>query len=678
MHDQARNGPLHQGDTFALDRVAWVRMGTLPRLAEHLSRADTIAFDLETTGLDEHATRGGASNGGVAARIVLAALTVVTASDRPGDGSTDPVTYLLPLSHPEGEFQMRWRTVLATVATAMKESPAGLVGHNVKFDARWIYAMTGVDLTDGIVWDSQIAAHLLDENSSTRLEASSASTFGISEWGTEIDLTTPGAAERVPLILLGEYGARDTYWTWRLTMAQRFLLGREIEEWERPQDRVEVRAWRLGDFAEAVAMPTVSSLTMMEQRGFRLDAEWVNAEIFAMEGDREAAASALRARPYAPTEGTPSFAATSKWFLEWADGAVSSGDLEIIETTAKGRPRWTRSVLTKNLHRGSPVAEALLGHRHAVKRLEYLRAWTEVVSAHGTVHASYHAGRVLTGRLSSSAPNMQQITRTLKPAFIPRDGYLVAELDYSQIELRAAAFVARCGPMIAAYQRGDDLHTLMGAAVSGKAYAHVTPEDRQSAKAANFGLLYGQGAEGFRNYAEDNYGVLLTDEEAIAVVETFFDQWTGMAEWQRDSVQQAIDHGFVTSPLGRMRRLPLIHSANTWQASHAERQSMNSPVQSFASDLMQIAMADVQGLIGERVEGISVLATVHDSVIVETPIDGAEPRLLEVMGRMIRPHRHLEPLGCYLDVPLAVEATLGSRWGLDDHGTLTRSAAFDA
>src|SRR3546814_1081388 len=116
--------------------------------------------------------------------------------------------------------------------------------------------------------------------------------------------------------------------------------------------------------------------------------------------------------------------------------------------------------------------------------------------------------------LSSSETTLQQGTKTLRPAFVPDPGHLVVEIDYTQFELRAAAFIARCEPMIEAYQRGDDLHRLMAAQITGKRPEDVTPDERQRAKASNFGLLYMQTPEGFQTYAETGYRVVPTPEQA--------------------------------------------------------------------------------------------------------------------------------------------------------------------
>lgn len=643
--------PYQQGDTFNPRDIAWVLTDAdLERCLEALRDADEITFDLETTGLDEHAKH---------ARVAMASFTLP-----PHSHEGDPVTWVVPLSHPEGPFCGRWRAVLRRLAHVM-ESAGNLSAHNGKFDLRWIFASTDVDLSGHLVWDTQVVAHLLDENESTRLKVVAPRLFGVEAWNDGIDFGTEAAAERTPLFHLGEYAARDTYWTYRTKRVQQADLDTD----EQPSTADEVEAVRLGKFVRWCVMPMTRNLAAVEQRGIALDGGWVRDQIALDEKTRDEAEATLLALN--PMDGAPSFAPTSLWFRAWTEQAVERGQLRVDALTPNGKPQWSRHVLMRQARQGrSPLPGELLIYRQAVKRLEYLNAWLDLQAEDGRIHPRYNVGRVITGRLSSADPNMQQVTKTLKPAFVPTPGYYVAEIDYSQIELRAAAFVSRCVPMIEAYQRGDDLHTLMGAKVANKAPGDVTPEERQKAKAANFGLLYLQSPGGFRTYAETAYGVELTPEEAQETWAAFFEQWPGMYEWQMASIKRARATGQVVSPLGRVRRLPNILDGNPHMVGEAERQAVNSPVQSFASDLMQMAAADVMGQYGKPVPGVRMIGTVHDSLVVEVPADDWQRATARVMQRMLNPHHLLHRLDCDLDVPLGAEAQIGSRWGLSDIGKI--------
>jgi DNA polymerase-1 len=315
------------------------------------------------------------------------------------------------------------------------------------------------------------------------------------------------------------------------------------------------------------------------------------------------------------------------------------------------------------------MATLLLATKQATKRAEYLRSWLGNVSQEGFIHSTYWPGRVVTGRLSSDSPNMQQVTKVLRPAFIASsEDKVLVDLDYSQIELRVAAFVARCWPMIQAYAEGKDLHRMLAAQFGNVPEDDVTPENRQKAKAGNFGLLYGMHALGLRDYAETNYGVSLTYEEAQDMYYAYFSLWDGLSDWHARVVTALHRDGFITSPIGRVRRLPGIHSANGKMVSFAERAGINSPIQGFASDLMQMSAASIQGLLPGTVAvpNTRIVGTVHDSIVAEVPRVGWEEPVALMQERMTGIVKHLDRFGVNFDVPLAADASCGTRWSWDD------------
>lgn len=678
-----------RGDTFDPATVAWVLdMADLPALEQSIAACSEVVIDLETTGLNEHET-GDRPEWPESARVVLASLTLPDAED---PYHPKPPTFVVPLSHPDSPLRGVWREVLRRIAAGIRGSGRPVTNANMKFDARWIRAHTGVDLSGQIAWDTQISSHLLDENSSTKLKERVPDTFGVDRWD-DFDLSTPAAAERVPLFDLGLYAARDTYWTWRLALNHRLRMrcGAERDLSDEPFDPEEIEEARLGTLAVWCAMPTVATLTAIEQRGMLLDREWVRAKYDELERQREAAYADLANRYDPPghdhrpedecvrecpwrrfTDAEPSFAPTSLWYMQWAELAVAAGDLRVDALTPNGRPQWSKSILIRQARAGSEVARALLSYREAVKYQEFLRSWMALVTPEGRIHTTYHAGRVVTGRLSSSDPNIQQVTRALKPAFVPSPGYLIAELDYSQIELRVAAFISRSEPMIQAYRDGLDLHRILAGRAVGVEPWEVDAEQRQQGKAGNFGFLYGMAAEGFREYAETSYGVTLSSERAQEIREAFFGQWEGVARWHVEAVDRARRTGQVVSPIGRVRRLPGIWSPNERLASMAERQAINSPVQGFASDLMQIAAASIEGNLPgyDPVPGVRLIGTVHDSIVAEVPEGDWKRATGRCMQRMLNLHPVLERMGCHLDVPLGVEATVSTRWGLADVGII--------
>lgn len=669
-----------QGSHTPCGPITWVwGKEDLKTLVKAIHSASEIVMDLETTGLDEYAEAGGDTNGGYPARIVLASLTLPNA-ERAAAGDYDwrtfdgeqPMTYLVPLSHPASPLLGAWRKVMAIIGREISRSGKPFVNANIKFDARWVFAQTGVDLSDRIEWDTTVSSQLVDTEARTRLKIRAARDFGIEEWD-DFDLSTPGAAERVDLIQLGEYAARDTYYTWKIEEEHRdqmFLSGDE-----EPFDSDDIQMARLGKVATYVAMPTVKTLTKVEQRGFLLDVDWVRAKIDEMDSLRLRACEDIlglygTAPAPAPAKDGVTTAATSKWFQGFVAQAIEAGDLRVTARTDSGNAQWNKAVLIAQQRQGSPAADALLRHRDATKTLEFLHSWLELRDPDNVIHATYNVGFVKTGRLSSSNPNVQQISARLKPAFIPRPGHVLLDLDYSQVELRVAAFVSRSQPMIEAFQRGDDLHRLLAAKIAGKAPEEVTSMERKRAKAGNFGLLYGMSPGGFQAYAATAYDVSLTLAEAQAVHSAFFEMWDGMRQWHEKAKRRAYERGYVTSPIGRTQRLSDLYSKSSFKASHAERNALNSPVQGFGSDLMQMAAASIMGTLPgyplPRVEGAHVVATVHDEICIEVPEDRWQEILVECKRRMEDVNTFLRPLDCQMDVPIVAGPSAGTRWGVHD------------
>jgi DNA polymerase I-like protein with 3'-5' exonuclease and polymerase domains len=662
--DGNKPGPL----TWVFDNEA------LGQLIEAVISAQEVIFDLETTGLSPYAVEGGHQNGGVGARVVLASFTLPQATAEGDWDGIDATTWILPLSHPDSPWRGNWKAILLRVLSAGVEAKKPMSNHNIKFDAKYEYAQIGLDISDRISWDTQDAGRILDENGSNKLKDVAPRTFGIDRWDEGFSFESPGAAERVPLFQLGEYAARDTYWTWRLGRHQKEQMFLEGDE--QPFGGEDYENARLGKFALWVTMPTVASLTKIEQRGFRLDVPWceetlAEAEQISREGLEQ------MADRYGLDRQSASAAPTSHWFKKFTEIAVEKGDLRITAMTGKGNPQWSKGVLGRQARMDDEgVAALILRQRKYTKRAEFLRSWLEFVTPEGFIHAQYNTG-MSTGRLSSSSPNLQQVTKSLRPAFIPRDGYYVADFDFSQIEMRAAAHISECVPMIEAFRAGEDLHRLLATwVIEAREHRHVTtaevtPQERQGAKAGNFGLLFGLGAFGFREYAEDNYGVVMTLDEATQLRQIYFDRWKGLREWHQKTMAIAHRDGQVVSPIGRVRRLPEIYNFNDKLVAAAERIAINSPVQGFASDMMQIALASIQGVLHSSsglpaIKGAYPIGTVHDSAVVELPVNRWQEIAGAVKERMENLHPVLERLGCQLKVPIVADVTVGTRWSLSD------------
>lgn len=438
--------------------VTWVLDDEgLDNLLEAVRSSYSITLDLETTGLDEWRQSVWVMKGRiptaeevleaieqnrteeleaikepfeevVGARISLVSFTIPLKNlDHEWNGD-DPTTYILPLSHPDSPWRNTWRGTLAGILELATQLKKPMDNQNIKYDARWVNATVDVDISNLITWDTKDGWNLLDETISAKLKERAPRDFGIPAWD-DFDFSKPGASERVPLLDLGMYAARDTYWTWKSKVKQRedmFLEGDDVLVG--PQDPEEVQLARLGRLAVWNSMPAVASLTKVEQRGMRLDIPWVRETLADDERIAREALQEMADRYGLPTQHA-SIAPTSHWFLEFTRHAVEANELRITETTDKGAPKWGRAILARQARQDSEVAALVLRGRKHDKRAQFLRSWLGYVSNDGMIHSSYNTG-MSTGRLSSSGPNMQQVTKALRPAFIPRDGFVLADFDY--------------------------------------------------------------------------------------------------------------------------------------------------------------------------------------------------------------------------------------------------------
>jgi DNA polymerase-1 len=263
--------------------------------------------------------------------------------------------------------------------------------------------------------------------------------------------------------------------------------------------------------------------------------------------------------------------------------------------------------------------------------------------------------------------NLQQVPRDefVKGIFGAQPGWAFIECDYSQIELRLAAFHAREDTMLNLYRNGQDIHMTMAMRMTGKPMDRVTSEERKKAKAVNFGFLYGMGWSTFINTTWNSYGVVVTEAEAKAFRKAFFDEFPRLVEWHQRQRRLANKFGRVESPLGRVRHLPDIRSNDRSVKQTAERQAINSPIQSFASDMVVLALISLHREF--RAKGLKArsVGTVHDAVNFEAPIEE-----LDYVLPRIKYHMENLPLkemfGINLDVPIIGDVCVGRRWGLKE------------
>lgn len=325
----------------------------------------------------------------------------------------------------------------------------------------------------------------------------------------------------------------------------------------------------------------------------------------------------------------------------------------------KSGARDTSEAALRALAAKHPEAELLLAFRTAAKAAgtygsKYLR---HVHPATGRVHCQWHQIGAATGRMSCSAPNLQQLPHDprFRRGVVPGDGMTFIVADYSQIELRLAARLTGDAAMTAAFAAGQDIHRSTAAALSGKALEDVTPEERQAAKAANFGLLYGAGARTLASVAADSYGVRWTEKEARKVREAWLARYRGISAWHALTKRKGPPERETRTPLGRARRwrplTPRGWEPGVWSLT----EMLNTPVQGAGADLLKSAMVALAPAL--RAIGARLVLAVHDELVAEVPADRAEEARGLVVAAMEEAGRAmLDP------VPCRAEAVVAASW----------------
>lgn len=306
----------------------------------------------------------------------------------------------------------------------------------------------------------------------------------------------------------------------------------------------------------------------------------------------------------------------------------------------------------KDLH---PIIPAILDYRALTKlNSTYAEGLVKVIASDGRIHTTFQNMVTATGRLSSTEPNLQNIpVRTelgseIRKMFVPREGCVLVDADYSQIELRVLAHIAGDQTMQRAFLSGEDIHRVTASQVFGVPPEDVTPQMRRNAKAVNFGIVYGISEF---SLAED---IGVTRKEAKAYIDSYLEKYSGVRNYMRRTVEQAKKDGFVTTLMGRRRYLPELASRNFNIRSFGERCAMNTPIQGTAADIIKLAMIRVSDALARSHPEARLVLQVHDELIVECPAEDA----VAVMALV---KREMEQV-VKLDAPLEAEAKCGGSW----------------
>ena len=404
---------------------------------------------------------------------------------------------------------------------------------------------------------------------------------------------------------------------------------------------------------EQVDLPLVEVLAELELTGVRLDVGVLSHLAVAMREQRDAAETRVL-----ELAGEP-FNLNSPGQL----GKIlyDKLGLPVLKRTDKTKaPATDEEVLSElALREDGEIARVLLRHRTLQKLLgTYVEALPALVNPlTGRLHTRLHQAAVATGRLASSDPNLQNIParteegRAIRGAFVPEPGWTLLDADYSQIELRVVAGLAKDPILLGAFERGEDIHRRTASEVMGLAMEAVTSEQRSAAKAVNFGLLYGQGAFAL------SASLGISFKEAKAFIERYFERMPKVAEWIEATKAKALEEGLVRSHWGRVRRIPDLHSPNQGLKAQGLREAVNTVVQGTAADIMRRAMVRLHRSLAAEGLKARLLLQVHDELLVEAP-----PEEVAAVSRLLQAAMEgaddLGPLG----VRLAAEVRAGASW----------------
>lgn len=334
--------------------------------------------------------------------------------------------------------------------------------------------------------------------------------------------------------------------------------------------------------------------------------------------------------------------------------------LKAIEKTAKGVPSVGSDVLVNYI--GNPVVDDLLEYRRLVKLETFIKSW-EKLQVDNRIYPSFNI-TARTGRTTCKDPNLQNIPqdKNVRNLIEARPGWKIGELDLSQVELRVASIFSGDANMQHAYQSGSDLHSKTTKLLFGDTSNLSKQEQKRKrtyAKSANFGFLYGMSAKTFVDYAK-SYGLNLSEEDSEHLRENFFKAYPTLLTWHEDCKKYAQSNGYTWSPIGRKRFLPDINSSNFRARGQAERQSINSGVQGFASDMCTSALADIVFSKEIDHDRCIVLGSVHDAILFEIRDDYVE----EIVPKLKYTMEHPSILeGLDIPIPIIADAEVAQAWG---------------
>ena len=588
-----------------------------------LNDAKLFAFDTETTGVD-------------AQQAQLVGLSFAVQAN---EAAYIPLTH----SYIGVPDQLDRDTVLRALKPLLEDPSKLKVGQHAKFDMNILAnCAIGGDpacgiMVRGIAFDTMLESYVLNATA-TRHDMDSLAQKYLGYTTTSFqDIAGKGVKQltfdQIALEQAGPYAAEDADVTLRLHLALHEQLA-----------AIPSLAKVLTD----IEMPLVPVLARIERQGALVDAALLGVQ--SIELGEKMVALERQAFEIAGEEfnlGSPKQLGVILY---------EKLGLPVLKKTAKGQPSTAEEVLAKLAEDDYPLPKVLMQYRSMSKlKSTYTDRLPEQINPRtGRIHTSYHQAVAATGRLSSSDPNLQNIPvrtaegRRIRQAFVAPKGYKLLAADYSQIELRIMAHLAKDAGLLSAFRNNLDVHTATAAEVFKVDLAAVTSDQRRSAKAINFGLIYGMGAQKLGK------SIGVDTKQAKAYIDTYFARYPGVRDYMERTRAQASEQGYVETLFGRRLYLPEIHSNKPQERAGAERTAINAPMQGTAADIIKIAMVAVDNWLAESGLDAKVILQVHDELVLEVRED-----LVEQVSEQIRGHMSA---AASLDVPLLVEVGVGNNW----------------
>ncbi|NVZ37041.1 DNA polymerase I [Pseudomonas sp. 21615526] len=588
-----------------------------------LNDAKLFAFDTETTGIDAQ----------------KAQLVGVSFAVQAHEAAYIPLTHSY-IGAPE---QLDRDTVLLALKPLLEDPEKLKVGQHAKFDMNILAnCAIGGDpahgiTVRGIAFDTMLESYVLNSVATRHDMDSLAKKYLDHDTVSFQDIAGKGAKQlafdQIALEQAGPYAAEDADVTLRLH-----------QELHKQLAAIPTLASVLSD----IEMPLVPVLARIERQGALVDAALLGIQSIELGNkmvDLERQAYEIAGEEF--NLGSPKQL-----------GAIlyEKLGLPVLKKTGKGQASTAEEVLAKLAEDDYPLPKVLMQYRSMSKlKSTYTDRLPEQINPRtGRVHTSYHQAVAATGRLSSSDPNLQNIPvrtaegRRIRQAFVAPKGYKLLAADYSQIELRIMAHLSKDEGLLNAFRDDLDVHTATAAEVFKVELAEVTSNQRRSAKAINFGLIYGMGAQ---KLGKD---IGVDTKTAKAYIDVYFARYPGVREYMERTRAQAADQGYVETLFGRRLYLPEINSNKPQERAGAERTAINAPMQGTAADIIKKAMVKVDNWLTDSGLDAKVILQVHDELVLEV----REDLVAEVSARI---REHMSE-AAKLDVPLVVDVGVGDNW----------------